>query len=112
MRTFKFTVESKDEHSLARAGLITTAHGQIPTPIFMPVGTRATVKAVAPDDLERLGAKIILGNTYHLMLRPGEDPISKMGGLHHFMGWPGPIITDRGGYQVFSPPKLLSLIPI
>ena len=106
MRTFKFTVESKDEHSLARAGLITTAHGQIPTPIFMPVGTRATVKAIAPDDLERLGAKIILGNTYHLMLRPGEGLISKFGGLHNFMGWPGPILTDSGGYQVFSLSKI------
>lgn len=106
MSVFKFTVEAKDAHSLARAGFIETAHGRIPTPIFMPVGTRATVKAVAPDDLERLGAKIILGNTFHLMLRPGEDLISKMGGLHKFMGWNGPILTDSGGFQVFSLSKL------
>lgn len=106
MSVFKFTVEAKDAHSLARAGLIETAHGRIPTPIFMPVGTRATVKAVAPDDLEGLGAKIILGNTFHLMLRPGEDLISRLGGLHKFMGWNGPILTDSGGFQVFSLAKL------
>lgn len=106
MYTFKFTIEAKDEHSLARAGAIATAHGLIPTPIFMPVGTRATVKAIAPDDLERLGAKIILGNTYHLMLRPGEELISRLGGLHRFMGWNGPILTDSGGFQIFSLSKL------
>jgi len=108
-RTFKFTIEAQDSGSLARAGTIATAHGLIPTPIFMPVGTRATVKAVAPDDLERLGARIILGNTYHLMLRPGEELVAKLGGLHRFMGWSGPILTDSGGYQVFSLSKLRKL---
>ena len=105
-RTFSFVVEAKDDQTLARAGTVTTAHGVIPTPIFMPVGTRGTVKAVAPDDLERLGARIILGNTYHLMLRPGEELVAQMGGLHRFMGWPGPILTDSGGFQVFSLSKL------
>ena len=105
-RTFSFTIEARDGQSLARAGTIKTAHGLIPTPIFMPVGTRGTVKAVAPDDLERLGARIILGNTYHLMLRPGEELVAEMGGLHKFMGWSGPILTDSGGFQVFSLSKL------
>ena len=106
-RSFKYQIEAKDSGgSLARAGLITTAHGLIPTPIFMPVGTRGTVKAVAPDDLTDLGAKIVLCNTYHLMLRPGEDLVARLGGLHRFMGWPGPILTDSGGYQVFSLSKL------
>ncbi|MDR1045317.1 MAG: tRNA guanosine(34) transglycosylase Tgt [Candidatus Adiutrix sp.] len=105
-RSFKFHVEARDSGSLARAGLLTTAHGLIPTPVFMPVGTRGTVKAVAPDDLERLGARIILGNTYHLMLRPGADLVARLGGLHKFMAWPGPILTDSGGYQVFSLSKL------
>ncbi|MDR2368920.1 MAG: tRNA guanosine(34) transglycosylase Tgt [Deltaproteobacteria bacterium] len=97
-----FSIEARDPGSLARAGLIRTAHGTIPTPIFMPVGTRGTVKAVAPDDLESLGAKIVLANAYHLFLRPGPELISKLGGLHRFMGWKGPILTDSGGYQVFS----------
>ncbi len=104
--SFRFTVQAADGHTLARAGTINTAHGAIPTPIFMPVGTRGTVKAVAPDDLNRLGAKIILGNTYHLMLRPGEELVAEMGGLHQFMGWAGPILTDSGGFQVFSLSKL------
>ncbi|MDR2946586.1 MAG: tRNA guanosine(34) transglycosylase Tgt [Candidatus Adiutrix sp.] len=105
-RSFKFDVEAQDGASPARAGTITTAHGRIPTPIFMPVGTRGTVKAVAPDDLAALGAKIVLSNTYHLMLRPGEELVAKLGGLHRFMGWPGPILTDSGGFQVFSLSKL------
>ena len=105
-RSFKFEIKARDQESLARAGLITTAHGDIPTPIFMPVGTRGTVKAVGPDDLERLGAEIVLCNTYHLMLRPGEDLVRRLGGLHKFMGWPGPILTDSGGFQVFSLSKL------
>ena len=106
MRSFNFEIIKSDEQSLARAGLLTTAHGQIPTPIFMPVGTRGTVKAVGPDDLENLGAKIVLSNTYHLMLRPGEKLIEEFGGLHQFMAWPGPILTDSGGYQAFSLSKL------
>jgi queuine tRNA-ribosyltransferase len=97
-----FTIEASAEHSQARAGRLTTAHGEIPTPMFMPVGTRGSVKAVGPDDLVCLGAKIVLANTYHLLLRPGPELISKLGGLHRFIGWPGPIITDSGGYQVFS----------
>ena len=105
-RSFKFTIEAQDPRFPARAGTITTGHGLIPTPIFMPVGTRGTVKAVAPDDLVALGAKIVLSNTYHLMLRPGEELVARLGGLHQFMGWPGPILTDSGGFQVFSLSKL------
>ena len=86
----------------ARAGLLQTPHGEIPTPIFMPVGTQATVKAVSPRDLHDLGARIILANTYHLYLRPGDERIARLGGLHAFMGWDGPILTDSGGFQVFS----------
>jgi queuine tRNA-ribosyltransferase len=86
----------------ARAGVLSVAHGEIPTPIFMPVGTQATVKALTPEELEALGARIILGNTYHLYLRPGTDVIARFGGLHDFMHWSGPILTDSGGFQVFS----------
>lgn len=88
--------------SQARAGKITTAHGVIETPIFMPVGTRGSVKALWQHELEEIGAQIILGNTYHLYLRPGHELIEKMGGLHKFMAWDRPILTDSGGYQVFS----------
>ncbi len=108
-RSFNFKIEAREEGTWARAGTITTAHGTIPTPIFMPVGTRGTVKAVAPDDLAALGAKIVLANTYHLMLRPGEDLVAELGGLHRFMAWPGPILTDSGGFQVFSLSKLRKL---
>ena len=86
----------------ARAGVLRTAHGDVPTPAFMPVGTKGTVKGVHPDELRALGTTILLGNTYHLHLRPGEDLIAELGGLHAFMGWYGPILTDSGGYQVFS----------
>ena len=86
----------------ARAGLLRTAHGDVPTPAFMPVGTKATVKSVHPDELRALGAPIVLANTYHLHFRPGEDIVAEMGGLHRFMGWDGPILTDSGGFQVFS----------
>ncbi len=86
----------------ARAGTITTAHGEIQTPIFMPVGTRASVKSLWQEDLEEIKAQIILGNTYHLYLRPGHELIGKMGGLHKFMSWDKPILTDSGGFQVFS----------
>jgi queuine tRNA-ribosyltransferase len=95
-----FKLEAKSSN--ARAGTITTAHGEIKTPIFMPVGTRATVKGLWQEDLERLNADIILGNTYHLYLRPGHELIEKMGGLHKWMTWNKPILTDSGGYQVFS----------
>jgi queuine tRNA-ribosyltransferase len=86
----------------ARRGELRTAHGTIPTPIFMPVGTRGTVKALCPEDLRAVGAKIILGNTYHLYLRPGDDMVARRGGLHRFMVWDRPILTDSGGFQVFS----------
>jgi queuine tRNA-ribosyltransferase len=95
-----FTVQATD--GAARAGVLRTAHGDVPTPAFMPVGTKATVKAVDPDELRALGASIVLGNTYHLHFRPGEDVIGELGGLHAFMGWDGPILTDSGGFQVFS----------
>ncbi len=86
----------------ARAGILRTAHGDVPTPVFMPVGTKATVKGVDPDELRRLGATIVLGNTYHLHFRPGAETVAELGGLHRFMGWDGPILTDSGGFQVFS----------
>ena len=86
----------------ARAGVLRTAHGEVPTPAFMPVGTKATVKSVDPDELHALGAGIVLGNAYHLHFRPGEELIAELGGLHAFMGWDGPILTDSGGFQVFS----------
>jgi len=86
----------------ARAGVLHTAHGDVPTPAFMPVGTKATVKTLDPDEVRALGASIVLGNTYHLHFRPGHELIAELGGLHRFMGWDGPILTDSGGYQVFS----------
>jgi queuine tRNA-ribosyltransferase len=86
----------------ARAGVVHTAHGDIPTPAFMPVGTKATVKSLHPDEVRAMGASVILGNTYHLHFRPGEDVIEELGGLHAFSGWDGPILTDSGGFQVFS----------
>src|ERR1700757_3711887 len=98
--SLSFTVEARDGR--ARAGRIVTPHGEIETPVFMPVGTVATVKAVPQDILEELGAEIILGNTYHLYLRPGHENIRKLGGLHRFMSWDRSILTDSGGYQVFS----------
>jgi len=98
-----FTVESRDKESKARSGLLKTAHGDIPTPIFMPVGTGGTVKGVLGRDLtDDIDAKIILGNTYHLYLRPGTEILKAAGGLHNFMSWERPILTDSGGYQVFS----------
>jgi queuine tRNA-ribosyltransferase len=97
---FNFKVTHRD--GAARAGVIETPHGTIETPIFMPVGTRASVKAVTPRDLRELGAQIVLGNTYHLYLRPGDEMIARRGGLHRFMSWDRPVLTDSGGYQVFS----------
>jgi queuine tRNA-ribosyltransferase len=82
--------------------VLTTAHGEVPTPAFMPVGTKGTVKSLDPDELRSAGARIVLGNTYHLHFRPGEDVVAELGGLHSFMGWDGPILTDSGGFQVFS----------
>jgi queuine tRNA-ribosyltransferase len=98
----RFEIAARCDETQARAGAVTTAHGAIPTPAFMPVGTHATVKAVGPDDLEAMGASIVLSNTYHLLLRPGPDLIERFGGLHGFMRWPHSILTDSGGFQVFS----------
>ena len=95
-----FTVVATD--GAARAGVLHTAHGDVPTPAFMPVGTKATVKTLDPDEVRALGAHIVLGNTYHLHFRPGHRLIAGLGGLHRFMAWDGPILTDSGGYQVFS----------
>ncbi|HEY6200951.1 MAG TPA: tRNA guanosine(34) transglycosylase Tgt [Candidatus Binatia bacterium] len=99
---FGFSVIKKESSSNARLGRLVTPHGEVETPAFMAVGTAATVKAVTPRDLEDAGCRIVLGNTYHLYLRPGVDVIEKLGGLHRFMGWNGPILTDSGGFQVFS----------
>jgi len=102
-----FTVLKESE--LARCGVLTTRHGEIQTPIFMPVGTQATVKGMTPTQIEEVGAQIILGNTYHLNLRPGADLIRELGGLHTFMNWNKPILTDSGGFQVFSLAKLRTI---
>jgi queuine tRNA-ribosyltransferase len=98
--TLELTVEAR--HGAARAGTIRTARGEIRTPCFMPVGTRGAVRTLAADDLERAGAQVVLGNTYHLMLKPGAELIGRLGGLHRFTDWSGHILTDSGGYQVFS----------
>jgi len=95
-----FTLTATD--GTARRGTLRTAHGDVETPAFMPVGTKATVKTVDPDELRGIGTQILLGNTYHLHFRPGEDVVAELGGLHAFMGWDGPILTDSGGFQVFS----------
>jgi queuine tRNA-ribosyltransferase len=97
-----FKVIARSTQTQARAGEFNTLHGPVATPLFMPVGTQGTVKALIPEELETLGARIILGNTYHLYLRPGVEVIRPFGGLHGFMGWNGPILTDSGGFQVFS----------
>jgi queuine tRNA-ribosyltransferase len=99
----RFEVVAECPQTRARAGILHTAHGSIETPAFMPVGTQATVKALTPKMLsEELGARLILGNTYHLYLRPGHETVAQLGGVHRFMGWPGAILTDSGGFQVFS----------
>ncbi|MBT5373897.1 MAG: tRNA guanosine(34) transglycosylase Tgt [Rhodospirillaceae bacterium] len=103
-RRFHFTHKTSDGNT--RLGQLETAHGAIQTPAFMPVGTAATVKAMTPEAVARTGAEIVLANTYHLMLRPGPERIAGLGGLHTFMNWPGPILTDSGGYQVWSLAKL------
>ena len=101
-----FQLLKTDTATAARRGRLQTRHGMVETPIFMPVGTQGTVKAVTPQQLRDIGAQIILGNTYHLSLRPGSELIRDLGGLHQFMGWDGPILTDSGGFQVFSLAKL------
>ncbi len=97
-----FEILAEDSKSRARCGRLYTAHGPVDTPVFMPVGTQATIKSLSPDEVFSLGARIILGNTYHLSLRPGAERIARLGGLHAFMAWPGAILTDSGGFQVFS----------
>ena len=99
---FQFALEANDTKTEARAGRIHTAHGEVGTPAFMPVGTSGSVKSLAPDELEASGAEILLANTYHLSLRPGAETVRRMGGLHRFMGWRGAILTDSGGFQVMS----------
>jgi queuine tRNA-ribosyltransferase len=100
--TVTFEIEARDANTRARAGTLRTAHGDVQTPVFMPVGTRATVKSLSTDELLAHGAQIILGNTYHLYLQPGHELIGRLGGLHGFQKWPGPMLTDSGGFQVFS----------
>jgi len=100
--TLQFEIIKKDSKTKARRGILTLPNGTVQTPVFMPVGTQATVKAMKPEDVEKTGAEIILGNTYHLYLRPGEDIVRDAGGLHNFMNWKKPILTDSGGFQVFS----------
>ncbi len=97
-----FQILHTDSHSAARLGLLTTAHGKVETPVFMPVGTAGAVKGITPQQLQETGSELVLANTYHLLLRPGVDVLEKLGGLHKFMAWDGPILTDSGGYQVFS----------
>jgi queuine tRNA-ribosyltransferase len=97
-----FEVLHTDSRSAGRLGLLTTAHGEVETPVFMPVGTAGAVKGITPQQLQETGSEVVLANTYHLLLRPGVDVVEKLGGLHKFMAWDGPILTDSGGYQVFS----------
>jgi queuine tRNA-ribosyltransferase len=108
---FSFRVEHHEGRSRARSGRIDTPHGPIRTPVFMPVGTQGSVKALTPEDLQSLGVEILLANTYHLYLRPGHERIARLGGLHHFMHWPGSILTDSGGYQVYSLGALRKINP-
>ena len=106
-----FEIVKDDRDSMARLGRLHTAHGVIETPVFMPVGTRGTVKAMVPREMKELGTQVILGNTYHLEIRPGSEVVEKCGGLHSFMGWDSPILTDSGGYQVFSLARLRKVKP-
>src|SRR3981081_34514 len=97
---FRFDLVHSD--GAARLGRLHTPHGPVETPVFMAVGTQATVKGLTPDQLEQAGVQVVLGNTYHLALRPGDELIAELGGLHRFMGWKKPILTDSGGHQIFS----------
>src|SRR5438067_11711564 len=102
MTAIRFELLAVDPESGVRVGVLETPHGAVPTPTFMPVGTRATVKSLTPRDVRATGAKVVLANTYHLLLQPGVDVVRQHGGLHRFMRWDGPILTDSGGFQVFS----------
>ena len=102
MRTVRYQLLKKDPHTRARRGRLTTPHGTVELPTFMPVGTAGSVKAMLPEEVAQTGAQIVLGNTYHLLLRPGHELVRSLGGLHEFMGWPGTILTDSGGFQVLS----------
>jgi len=106
---FKFDIIAQSSITRARAGVIQTAHGTVETPVFMPVGTQGTVKSLTPEELLSAGAQMILGNTYHLYLRPGCDVIDQFNGLHRFMNWNGPILTDSGGFQIFSLARLAKI---
>jgi queuine tRNA-ribosyltransferase len=106
MRALTYKITHQEQNGSARCGIISTPHGEIETPVFMPVGTKATVKAMLPEEVAELGAQIILANTFHLWLRPGDDLVRDIGGLHPFMNWSRPILTDSGGYQVFSLSRL------
>src|SRR4051794_14182064 len=101
-RPVRFETFARDPGSAARRGRLTTAHGTVETPAFMPVGTQATIKGMTPDQIRATGTEMVLANAYHLALRPGEDVVARLGGLQAFMGWNGPILTDSGGFQVFS----------
>jgi len=108
---FQFDLIKQDSATSARLGKMTTPHGMVHTPAFMPVGTQGTVKSMLPEEIKNCGAEIILGNTYHLYLRPGHETIKKLGGLHRFMNWPDPILTDSGGFQVYSLGALRKITP-
>ena len=109
-RRFHFEIVAEETSSAARAGLLHTPHGIVETPVFMPVGTQASVKTMTQQDLAAVGSRILLANAYHLYLRPGHELIARAGGLHRFMNWPGPILTDSGGYQVFSLTGLVKIV--
>ena len=102
MKPIKFSIEQEIPNQLGRVGIIETSHGVIETPAFVSVGTKATVKALTPEQIKETGAQAVLANTYHLYLEPGDERIKKFGGLHKFMNWSGPLMTDSGGFQVFS----------
>ena len=108
---FQFDLIKQDSATSARLGKMTTPHGTVHTPVFMPVGTQGTVKSMLPEEIKNCGAEIILSNTYHLYLRPGHETIKKLGGLHRFMNWPDPILTDSGGFQVYSLGALRKITP-
>jgi queuine tRNA-ribosyltransferase len=109
--SFQFDLIKQDNSTAARLGKMITPHGIVHTPAFMPVGTQGTVKSMLPEEIKNCGAEIILGNTYHLYLRPGHETIKKLGGLHRFMNWPDPILTDSGGFQVYSLGALRKITP-